>query len=213
MFAAIKSTAPVEQEIQVKFIGPGNQPGPPPPPPPPAGPRHVKRKVTQPKQEIIRPVEVPKEIPKEVPKEPDVEVKEDGKEGGVEGGKEGGVIGGVVGGVVGGTGGGGTAAPPPPPPEKPKAKNVPPFVIARDMIRQPMPRLSEVFKQAHRGETLTGVYKVCVGQDGHVYEVNIIKSVPGADEEIVEGVKADWLYKEQQVPVCFIYSMPISIVQ
>ena len=108
----------------------------------------------------------------------------------------GGVIGGAVGGVVGA-------------PLKPK--NVPAFVVQRDMLQQTQPNLPEVFKQAHRGQALAGSYRVCVGTDGHVYEVDIVKSVPGADEAIVTCVRESWLYKPQAVPVCFLYNMPITI--
>jgi len=109
----------------------------------------------------------------------------------------------VVGGVVGSTG---TAAPV-------KPKNVPAFKIQADAISQPSPRLSEVFKQAHRSQTVTGMYKVCVGIDGHVFEVVAVKSVPGADEDIISGIREGWVYKPQQVPVCFLYNMPITITQ
>lgn len=209
--ASYKAAEVAPKEVEVKFIGPGAGKGPPPPPPPPAGKKsQVRRKpMIQPtKVEIPRPIEIPKELPPEEPK--DSAAEDDGEEGGVEGGVKGGVIGGVVGGVVGGTGGGGEA---PPPPERPKAKTVPPFVIARDIIRQPPPRLSEVFKQAHRGQNLVGTYRVCVGLDGHVYEVTVIKPVPGADEDIIDGIKNEWLYKEQEVPKCFNYIGNISIVQ
>jgi protein TonB len=100
-----------------------------------------------------------------------------------------------------------------PAPERPKAKNVPPFVIARDMLRQDPPRMSDVFKQSHRGQTVSGLYKVCVDTDGHVYEVTPVKPVEGANDEIVDGIKADWLYKPQQVPVCFLYNMVVSVQQ
>jgi protein TonB len=50
-----------------------------------------------------------------------------------------------------------------------------------------------------------------VATDGHVYEVTPIKSVPGADEDIIQGIREGWLYKPQQVPVCFLYNIPITI--
>ena len=137
--------------------------------------------------------------------------EDDGTVGGVEGGVQGGVVGGVVGGQVGGTGGGGSMTPTPP--ERPKAKNVPPFVIARDMIRQAQPRMSEMFKAAHRGQSVNGMYKVCVDTDGKVYEVVPVKAIDGANDEIIEGIKADWLYKPQQVPVCFLYNMIVTVQQ
>ncbi|WNG32711.1 hypothetical protein F0U60_03225 [Archangium minus] len=93
-----------------------------------------------------------------------------------------------------------------------KPKNVPPFVIQRDVVRQTKPRLSEVFKQSHRNMgTVTGMYRICVSTDGNVYEVTPVKSVPGADEDIIAGIKDGWQYKPQKVPVCFLYNMPITI--
>jgi protein TonB len=201
---SIQRRADIERAVEVKFVS--KAPGPPPPPAAPPPPKkHPRRPPTR-----IAKIEIPKVLPPSKPVEEEADEDE-----GVEGGVEGGVAGGVVGGVVGTAAPVETAAPPPPPPapEKPKAKNVPPFVIARDAIRQPNPRMSEIFKQTHRGQTVTGMYKVCVGQDGHVYEVTAIKEVPGADEEIVSTIREEWLYKEQQVPVCFMYAFNISIVQ
>ena len=112
-------------------------------------------------------------------------------------------MGGVVGGMVGSTG---EVAPPV------KPKNVPPFVIQRDVVRQVSPKLSEVFKQAHRNSgTMLGMYKICVGTDGKVYDVVAVKAVPGADEDIISGIKDGWEYKPQKVPVCFLYNIPITI--
>ena len=211
--AALRAREPEKKEIEVSFIGPGKGKGAPPPPPPPAAkkrstptPRH---KPVLAKVEIPRPVlEPPKvvEPPREEPAEEDDE--DEGVVGGVEGGVAGGVVGGVVGGQVGGTGGGGSMAP-----ERPKAKNVPPFVIARDMIRQAPPRMSEMFKSSHRGQQVMGMYKVCVDTDGKVYEVSPVKAIDGANDEIIDGIKADWLYKPQQVPVCFLYNMVVTVQQ
>ena len=36
-------------------------------------------------------------------------------------------------------------------------------------------------------------------------------SVPGADEDIIRGIKEGWEYRPQQVPVCFLYNIPIRI--
>ncbi len=208
--AAIRARMPVQKEVVVSFLGPGKTPGAPPPPPPPAGKKHTtpKRKIA--KTEIPKPtLMAPKIDPPESVKEPEVE--DEAVEGGVEGGVAGGVVGGVVGGQLGSTGGGGEA---PPPVDKPKPKNVPPFVIQRDVLQQTPIHLSEVFKNSHRSSgVMTGMYKVCVGTDGHVYEVEAVKSVPGADEDIIDGMKEGWLYKPQQVPVCFLYNVPIDIHQ
>jgi protein TonB len=205
--AALKAREPARKQVEVAFIGPGKSKAPP-PPPPPAG----KKRIT-PKRKPVARIEVPKMVEptriiepfhQEAPDEED-----EAEEGGVEGGVAGGVVGGVVGGQLGSTGGGGVAAPA----ERAKPKNVPIFVIQRDMIRQVSPRMSEVFNLQHRGQTVTGMYKVCVDTDGSVYEVTPVKSLAGADDEIVEGIKGGWLYKPQQVPVCFLYNMVVSVGQ
>jgi len=67
--------------------------------------------------------------------------------------------------------------------------NVPPFFIQRDVVRQTSPRLSAVFKQTHLGQTMQGIYKMCVATNGSVYAVTPVKSVPGADEDIIQGLK------------------------
>jgi protein TonB len=203
ILAGKKATEKLAQMQEVAFIH--AKAAPPPPPPPPA--KHtstVKKTQIIPTKVEPKPIEVPKEIPKEEP--PAKEEPEDkGEEGGVEGGVPGGVKGGVVGGVVGSDGD--AAAPP-------KPKNVPAFKMQAEIVAQPKPRLSEVFKQSHRNSgPISGLYKVCVGMDGHVYEVATLKPVPGADEDIVSTIKEGWLYKPQQVPVCFLYNMQITITQ
>jgi protein TonB len=208
--AAVRARQPAKKQVEVSFMGPGKSKGAPPPPPPPAGKKHVT-----PKRKLLAKTEVPKPslvAPKVDPPEPvkEPEAEDEGVEGGVLGGVAGGVVGGVLGGQVGSTGGSGEAQPV----DKPKPKNVPPFVIQRDVIQQTRIHLSEVFKNSHRASgVMNGMYKVCVGTDGHVYEVEAVKSVPGADEDIIEGMREGWLYKPQQVPVCFLYNVPIDISQ
>jgi periplasmic protein TonB len=223
VFASYKGRQVEKKEVEISFIGPGKGKGaPPPPPPPPAGAKHAtpQRHKMLAKREIPKVLEQPKAIqapqPKEEPPPPPPSEEEDdddspydGVVGGVEGGVQGGVVGGVVGGVTGGTGGGGSMQPTAP--ERPKAKNVPPFVIAKDMLRQSPPRMSEVFKRSHRAQTVNGMYRVCVGTDGAVYEVTPVKAIEGATDEIVEGIKADWLYRPQPVPVCFLYNMVVTV--
>jgi protein TonB len=198
-----KGVKEVEKSVEVKFLGKGSA-GAPPPPPPPAGPKKTRRKpVTKIEQPKVVPLQVPPQDipePKEVPKE-----EAPAAEGGQEGGVVGGVAGGVVGGVVGGTGGGGNAPPPPPEPP-PKVKNVPAFAMKGRVIDQPLPRIrNEAFKQSHRGSTINGLYKVCVGLDGKVYEVTPVKPIEGVDEEVMESIKEGWLYKPQDTRVCFVY--------
>jgi protein TonB len=202
------STRPhVEKEkgVAVKFMLP-------PPPPPPPLPLALKRATRVERvqharrpETIVQPREVPKRRPPEAEPEEENEEQEGGVEGGVQGGAVAGVAGGVLGGVVGGMVGG-TAH------EAPKPKNVLPFVIQRDVLDQPQPRLSEVFKESHKNSgPISGMYRVCVGRDGHVFEVTPVKPIPGADEDIILGIREGWLYKPQQVPVCFLYNIPIIL--
>src|SRR5437868_333680 len=65
------------------------------------------------------------------------------------------------------------------PPAHSKAKRVPALVIQRQAIYQPQPRLPEMFKLASRGKQgLAGTYRICVGANGKVFEVAVIKGVP-----------------------------------
>ena len=208
--ASMKVKEAVRKEVEVSFVGPGKGKG---APPAPAAPAARKRSTPMPHRKLLAKIEVPKpilELPNVVAPE-ESEPEEEGEVAGVEGGVAGGVVGGVAGGVPGGTGGGGSMQPTQA--ERPKAKNVPAFAIARDMVRQSPPRMSEVFRNSHRGQTVSGMYRVCVDTDGSVYEVVPVKAVDGANDEIVEGIKGDWLYKPQQVPVCFLYNMVVRIEQ
>ena len=184
------------------------QPPAPPPPPPPAGAPHpptVGKRIER-KKAIVRVKPKPKPIPQPEPV-PQVVVQTPppvtppATAAAEPGGKPGGVAGGVAGGKVGGVVGA---------PLKPR--NVAAFVIQGQIIRQDPLQLSEVFKESHRGTgPIVGMYRVCVGLDGHVYQVVPVKSVPGADQDIIDGIKQGWVYKPQQVPVCFLYNMPIEI--
>ncbi len=192
----------------ILFKAPPAAKPPPPPPPPPAA--KATPKTNTPKVEPKKRAEVPTKIPDKMPeptpqKPPEVAAAPTDVNSNEVGGQVGGVVGGVAGGTVGGVVGSDG------PPVAAKPKNVPAFVIQRDMLQQTSPKLPEVFKQSHRGQQIAGMYKVCVGLDGKVYEVGVVKTVPGADEAIVQGIKEGWIYKPQQVPVCFLYNMPIKI--
>jgi periplasmic protein TonB len=197
-----EETAPVD----VKFVragAAGSQHNAPPPPPPPK-----KKFRPHAPTKIVAPVVVPQRPPDPQPQAPtkQEEADDDDDDGSSDDGVEGGVPGGVKGGVVGGVVGNPLPAVAPP-------KNVPAFVMDKEILQRPLPRLSEVFKQSHRRIPVSGMYKVCVGTDGHVFDVIAVKSVPGADEDIVSGIKDGWLYKTRQVPVCFLYNFAITITE
>jgi protein TonB len=187
----------------------------PPPPPPPPPPPKKKSSSTVEKKPEIKPTQVtqPTDVKqivqpkKEEPKEEEDDGVEGGEEGGVKGGQVGGVKGGVVGGVVGGTvGGTGTDLGKGPPP-----KTVASFTLIKDQLQHPDPRMPEMFRQKFAGQKLQGMYKVCLRQDGHVSDVSVMTSLPGADSDVINQIKAGWVYRPQPVPVCFVSVIKVEI--
>jgi hypothetical protein len=52
--------------------------------------------------------------------------------------------------------------------------------------------------------------KVCINNEGRVYQVQVLSGIPGADNEIVGTIKS-WQYKAQPVSVCFVASIEFSV--
>src|SRR5579859_6620438 len=79
-------------------------------------------------------------------------------------------------------------------------------------IAQPNPSLPAAVKQAHPNETLTGQYRICIATDGSVDGVSTMISIPGADQAIIDHVKAKWRYEATPVKVClprrFVFKIP-----
>lgn len=185
--------------LTVQFIA--TAPPPPPPPPPPKA--AVKKQVTPktPPKPVVQPTQVPQIIqPKTEPEPP--EEKDTGGSEGVPGGVEGGVAGGVVG------------APPPvqkeEPKPPPKPKIVPAILIKKDALYKPDPHLPDVVKAQRRGSTVTGSYKLCIGQTGAISSVEVVTSIPGADDPIMATLR-EWKYKPQAIPICFIQFLEFQV--
>ena len=173
-------------------------PPPPPPPPPPAHKKttteHKVVPVTQvvvPTNKIVQPTKVEKDEKKD-----DKDDKDDGEEGGVEGGVTGGTVGGVHGGTVGGTGTDLNAKPASP-------RMVAGFTLAAQVISAADPHLTDEFKSAHPQQVVKGMYKICLGTDGHVTDVSPMTAIPGMDSTIIQQIRSSWSYKPQPLPVCF----------
>jgi protein TonB len=174
---------------------------PPPPPPPPAG--HHKKQQTKPKPTVVIPTHAMTIVqPKVEEKPPEKEEKEEPDEpDGVEGGVKGGVKGGVVGGVVGSTGTGGGSP-----------KSVAYFTLNASRLSNPDPHLPDFFKAAHGHSTINASFRICLRQDGHVESVESKMSVAGnVDQMVMDQIKATWLYKPQQLPVCFVQPFKFNI--
>ncbi len=189
---------------------------PPPPPPPPPPPKKKSSSSTVEKKpetiiptKVVQPTDVPKIVqPKEPEKKQDEKDDDDGVEGGEEGGVKGGTVGGVKGGVLGGSvGGTGTDVNAKPGP----GKMVAAFTLIKEQLQHPDPRMPEMFRTKFAGQTLRGMYKVCLRQDGRVSDVHVMTSLPGADDEVVNQIKAGWVYKPQPVPVCFVAAIQVTV--
>jgi periplasmic protein TonB len=160
---------------------------PPPPPPPPPPP---KRSSTKPK---TKPVDKPKVItaPKETPKQEPEPAEEESKEDeGEDQGVEGGVIGGIVGGIVGGT------APPPPKSTGPKllsAKAGHSLLAINPQVRPYKVNVPEEYVQ--RGDEYYATIQICVGANGSVQSVKILKpSISVIDLQIPKVIPL-WKYR------------------
>jgi protein TonB len=193
-------------EVTLTFF---NAPPPPPPPPPPP----AQAKKTQSKPKTVVPTKItsfkepkPQEKKEEEKKE---EHSSSNDSAGQAGGVQGGVAGGVVGGVVGAPAT--TAAPPPPPPPPAAPKMVPSFVFAKDKIGGGDPHLPDEFKSRHPKETLNASYRVCVGTDGRVSEMSVVRGIGGVDDGIIQQVRGSWSFKPQPVPVCTIWNFVFKI--
>jgi protein TonB len=186
-----------------------------PPPPPPPPPAKKKRDTPKPKpvvQPTVQQVKQPLVQPKVKEPEPEPD-KED--EQGVEGGVEGGVPGGVIGGVLGGER---DKAPPPPPPPKPEPpappKVVQATVLESQKISGSVPSLPPTVKDSaftalgNQPGMLTAMFKVCIGPDGAIAQVNLLKpSGSAALDDFIRANLRTWRYRPYMIngkptPIC-----------
>jgi len=96
-------------------------------------------------------------------------------------------------------------APPPVTPRK-----VPPFLIRKQQLSGADPHLPALVKLQHRGQTLTGVYLLCIDKSGQIFSVKTLSSIPEADDQIITTLKT-WTYKEQAIPVCFVQNFEFVV--
>jgi periplasmic protein TonB len=178
-----------------------------PPPPPPPPPARKKREQPRPKpvvQPTIQQVKTALVQPKQKELEPEPDKEEDH---GVEGGVEGGVPGGVVGGVLGGERDNKPPPPPPPKPvEPPKPKIVPPTVLESQKISGGIPPLPPNVKESafdtlgRQPGTLTLLVKACVGTDGAVTSITVIKPSGSAVlDEFLKSTYRTWRYRPYMI--------------
>jgi hypothetical protein len=91
-----------------------------------------------------------------------------------------------------------------------KFKNVPPFVLDREMLQGAMPRLPDLVKIQHRNEELVGVYKLCVAPEGNVVQVSTVTPIPDANAVVVSALK-QWKYTPQPIGRCTLMRFVFTI--
>jgi protein TonB len=200
-FIHIEEIAP--PALSLTFFSAAPPPPPPPPPPKASSTPHVEHKIEKkitPTQ-VVQPTDVKPIVQPKQEEKPEDDGEDGGEEGGVKGGVAGGVKGGVIGGVVGGQLGG-TGSGPPGGAPAPAPKMVASMTLMAQQLNHPDPHLPDFFRNQHPNQTVRGVYKVCLRQDGHVGDVFPMTSIPGMDQTIIEQIKAGWVYKPQPVPIC-----------
>jgi hypothetical protein len=94
-----------------------------------------------------------------------------------------------------------------------KPRNVAARTLDSQQLNHPDPHLPDIVRAQRRG---TGdarfTAKVCVNNDGRVYQVNVLSGIPGADDAIV-GTIRQWTYRPQPVSVCFIQNLIYDLQQ
>jgi periplasmic protein TonB len=182
--------------VTVTFLN--NAPPAPPPPPPPK-----KKATAQTKPVTVKEILQPKANELVQPKSKVEETKEDdGEEGGEEGGVAGGVVGGVAGGVVV-AGLAPAARPPPPKPEDVAPKFLPPNIAGQQLLtdprKDPQYRVTLPPALGTAGMRLWAMLKVCVSEEGNVFDVKIIKSMDVAADSLLQAKIKTWRYKPMSI--------------
>jgi hypothetical protein len=204
--------------VTVTFLSGAGVPPPPPPPPPappkPAEPPKPKATVARPQQPKIAALVQPRTPTNDKPppsEEPAAESDEHGAQEGAPGGEPGGT----------GVAPVATVAPPPPPPPpkvvEQQPVNLPPNVGSGQRIsdiNDPRfrPSLPGTFSRA--GVTLWGLFRICVGTEGRVKDVNVLKSADPAVDADWSRVIRTWEYRPFSIenrPVPFCHTIRLEV--
>jgi hypothetical protein len=81
----------------------------------------------------------------------------------------------------------------------------------RPMLRAQAPfKFPIEFEFLNRGKQLKGVYRVCVGKDGHISLVAALDPAGAADPYVKEGIAQGWEYKPLSKPACFFWRVTLN---
>ena len=86
-----------------------------------------------------------------------------------------------------------------------------PFRPTNIAISRPEPKLPKSFLEKQGPSTVQGVYKVCVGTDGAVAEVQPTTPIPGADEAVIEQIMSTWRFKPTNFKFCYRHAFTFAI--
>jgi hypothetical protein len=88
-------------------------------------------------------------------------------------------------------------------PPQPPDPDRPPVYLAAQKIAGDDPHLPNATKIRLKGMTARAVYKICVDQQGRVFDVVPLLPIVDAHDSIVRTLKT-WRYRPQPIPVCFV---------
>jgi hypothetical protein len=92
-----------------------------------------------------------------------------------------------------------------------KPKNVAARTLDSQQLSHAEPHLPDIVRIQRRG---TGdarfSAKVCINNDGKVYQVAVISGIPGGDDQIINTIK-QWTYKPQPVSVCSVVNLVFDL--
>jgi hypothetical protein len=85
----------------------------------------------------------------------------------------------------------------------PAPKVVAQFIFDNERLEHPNPHLPREWLLAHPdAERVSALYRICVGTDGHIDKILVMRGIDGADDAIIEQVTRTWRYRPQPVPIC-----------
>jgi hypothetical protein len=87
---------------------------------------------------------------------------------------------------------------------------VPDFVLRREAVEQPLPKLSDRTLAVLRANgRIVTVYRVCAGEDGSVVFAGAVQGFAPADDEVLAALRT-WRYKPQKTALCSQVTVPLE---
>lgn len=92
-----------------------------------------------------------------------------------------------------------------------KPKNVDARTLDGQQVSHVDPHLPEIVRIQRKGTgDASFAAKVCVNNDGRVYAVDVLRTIPGADAAVVDAIRS-WTYQPQPISVCFIANIVFDL--